>query len=227
VSPDETKKNEFKAALLKLKCTFEARMKSEDISFEFRYDECADLDLSPGIIAQGKTCDLIIVQMHTQDGEVTAKDIEEIADLVLVAGRPVLAIPPKLPRAFSCERITIAWDGSREAARAAFDSIPILQKAKDVEIVRINPGEATGNDLDALGIEIGNVLARHDVNITANPIISSAKISASISSQVNTNASDILVMGAYGHLRLKVRMLLGGVTERILRKPPCVILLSN
>jgi nucleotide-binding universal stress UspA family protein len=223
---DDTMRTRYREMLPTVKATFEKRMTSEGLSFEFRSDEQTSLNLSLGIIAQARTSDLCIVQMWQSDGKVTADSVESVADIVMASGRPVLALPSQTSRAFAYERVTVAWNASRESARAAFDSVSLLSKATEVELVWINPEDTPSGNVDIAGAEIATVLARHDIKITDNPITSPSKAGPAIVEQAIKNASDLLVVGAYGHSRLRERIL-GGATEYILRNPPCAILLSN
>lgn len=223
---DDTMRSRFRDMLPTVRAAFEKRMQAEGVSFEFRSDERPSLNLAPGIISQGRTCDLVIVQMRDFDGKVSADSVDQVADIVMACGRPVLAIPPHLSRPFSYDRVTVAWNASRESARATFDSVPLLAKAADVELVWINPQDTRTGDVDIAGAEISTVLARYDIKVTDNPISSGAKAGPAIVEQANINASDLLVIGAYGHARLRERIL-GGATEYVLHNPPCTILLSN
>lgn len=223
---DDTMQTRYRKMLPDVRSAFEKRMKAEGLSCEFRSDQRVGLNLIKGIIAQGRTSDLVIVQMREFNNKVTAESVERIADIVMASGRPVMAIPPNLSRPFSYDRVTLAWNASRESARAAFDCVPLLSKASEVELVWINPQNTPIGDVDIAGADIGNVLARHDINVTANPITSDRKSGPAIVEQAIINASDLLVIGAYGHSRLRERIL-GGATEYILRNPPCAVLLSN
>jgi nucleotide-binding universal stress UspA family protein len=223
---DDTMRSRYREMLPTVQAAFEKRMSAEGLSSEFRSDEQSNLNLSPGIIAQSRTCDLVIVQMRQSDGKVTADSVDCVADIVMASGRPVMAIPAQLSRPFAYDRVTLAWNASRESARAAFDCAPLLSKAKEVELVWVNPQDTPIGDVDIAGAEIATVLARHDIKITDTPITSDQKAGPAIVKQATINASDLLVIGAYGHSRLRERIL-GGATEYILRNPPCTILLSN
>lgn len=223
---DDTLRTRFRDRLPAVQATFEKHMTAEGLSFEFRSDERTSLNLGPGIIAQGRTCDLVIVQMHAFEGKISADSVDGVADIVMACGRPVLAIPPNLSRPFAYDGVTVAWNASRESARAAFDSIPMLCKASEVELVWVNPQDTRMGDVDIAGAEIATVLARHDIKITDNPITSDMKVGPAIVERAIINASDLLAIGAYGHSRLRERIL-GGATEYILRHPPCAIFLSN
>lgn len=223
---DDTMRTRCRKNLPGVQSAFEARMKTEGLTFEFRSDEQSGLNLGPGIIAQSRTCDLVIMQMREFEGKMSGDSIDNVADIVMASGRPVLAIPPNLSRPFSYDRMTLAWNASREAARAAFDCLPLLAKADDVDLVWINPQDTPMGNVDIAGAEIANVLARHDINVTTNPITSDQKAGPAIVERAIINASDLVILGAYGHSRLRERIL-GGATQYILRYPPCAILLSN
>lgn len=223
---DDTMKRRYLEARPRVRESFETRMDAESVSFEFRSEEQGGLRLTGGIVAQGRTCDLIIVSMHPDVDGMTADAVEEIADLVMAAGRPVLALPPKLKRAFATERIMVAWDASRESARATFDALSLLSKASRVDVVCINSDKTTLEGADLAGAELGAVLARHGVTAEAKAVATKEKDGPAIVDQAIVNGSDILVVGAYGHSRLRERIL-GGVTEHVLRHPPCAVFLAN
>lgn len=223
---DDTMRTRYRKIRPTVQAAFEKRMTAEGLTHEFRSDEQTSLNLSPGIIAQSRTSDLVIVQMRHSDGKVASDSVECVADIVMASGRPVLAIPSTLSRPFAYDRVTLAWNASRESARAAFDCVPLLAKAAEVELVWINPQDTPMGDVDIAGAEIATVLARHDIKVTDNPITSDQKAGPAIVKRATINESSLLVIGAYGHSRLRERVL-GGATEYILRHPPCTILLSN
>lgn len=209
-----------------IKATFETRLQVEGLPGEFRSDVMDDLDLGQGISAQARRCDLVIVRQHTRKGKVTASDAGEIADLVMASGRPILVVPAKPKRHFNPSQIMVAYDGSREASRAVFDSLPILQMANSVEIVWINPKDTMMGDVDVPGAEIANVLARQGVTVTTHTIQTRKTPSRAMSEHIKATKPDLLVMGAYGQSRLRERVL-GGMTEHMLRFCHCALLISN
>lgn len=223
---DDNMRTHFRDKLPQVRAEFETRINAEGISFEFRTDERPGINLNPGIVSQGRNCDLIIVQMCAFEDRILADSAEDVADIVMACGRPVLAVPPHLSRPFSCARITIAWNASRESARAAFDSVPLLADTSEVELVWINPQDTRSGDVDLAGADVATGLARHDVKVTDTPIKSDLKAGPALVKQAIDNGSDMMVIGAYGHSRLRERIL-GGATDYILRHPPCSLLLSN
>lgn len=223
---DDSMRSHFRERLPRVRAAFEQRMTAEGVSYEFRTDERPGINLCPGIISQGRNCDLVILQMSAFDGKVTADSAEDVADIVMACGRPVLAIPPTPTRPFSLDRVTIAWNASRESARAAFDAVPLLADTSEVELVWINPQDSRAGDVDLAGADVATALARHDVTVTDTPIDGDLKAGPALVEQAVRNGADLMVIGAYGHSRLRERIL-GGATDYVLRHPPCSLLLSN
>ena len=223
---DDSMRRHFRDQVPRVRTEFEQKMTAEGISFEFRTDERPGINLCPGIVSQGRSCDLIILQMSLFDGKISADSAEDVADIVLACGRPVLAIPPNSSRPLSFDRVTVAWNASRESARAAFDSVPLLTHKSEVELVWINPHDSRAGDVDLAGADLATVLARHGITITDTPIESDLKAGPALVERAVRHGSDLMVIGAYGHSRLRERIL-GGATDHILRHPPCALLLSN
>lgn len=140
---------------------------------------------------------------------------EVMAEAVLTeAGRAVLLVPYVQTRPFSVERAVVAWDGGRPAARALNESLSLLHKAKDVKIFRVVDPDA---ETDEEGEEVVRHLARHNLKaeLRALPESSATSIATSILNEVSDQGADLLIMGGYGHSRLR-QLVLGGVTREIL-----------
>ena len=169
--------------------------------------------------AQG--IDLVILGQRTPDHS-TGLDAPQ--EVVLACGRPVLIVP----YAGHIERIgetaIVAWNGSREAARAVQDALPLLSTAASVTIFLVNPEEAA-DIADAHNLVIH--LARHGLNakklVVREDILA---VSDTVLAQVAALDADLLVMGAYGHSRLR-EMILGGVTRDVLRNMNVPVLMSH
>ncbi|HEX7641610.1 MAG TPA: universal stress protein [Burkholderiaceae bacterium] len=145
--------------------------------------------------------------------------------LVMKSGRPVLFLPYacNIPQAF--DRVIVAWDGSREAARALADAMPFLHKARQVLVLSAMSGRNKDNELPDVGI--GAYLARHDIEAELerddNVSIDTAQW---LLSRAATMGADLLVMGAYGHNRFG-EMILGGVTRSVMREMTLPVLMSH
>lgn len=147
-------------------------------------------------------------------------------ELVLGSGRPAIVVPYiGGPHAFG-RKVAIAWNGSRESARAVGDAMPFLREAESIWAVSINaPDETDGGPGPAM--ELVKHLADHGVK--AQPqILKSSDISAAdmLLSRIADLGADSLVMGCFGHSRLR-EIVLGGMTRDILRHMTVPVLLSH
>jgi nucleotide-binding universal stress UspA family protein len=159
-----------------------------------------------------------------EDDTAIARDFCE--ELVLAAGRPVLFVPYAGRFASFGKRVLVAWNASRESARAVTDALPILQRAETVQVVAFEPVQG-GDHGDIPGADISLYLARHGVKVTAAQQRSEG---VDVGSQVLSRAADLdadlIVMGAYGHSRLR-EIVLGGVTRTILESMTVPTLMSH
>ncbi len=113
------------------------------------------------------------------------------------------------------KRVMIAWNGSKEAARATFDAMPFLKAADEVEVFSVDPVDTPTQTAGLAGAEIAATLARHGVKATL-AVAESARKSASsvIENRLSDSSIDLLVMGAYTHSRLW-QMIFGGTTKSV------------
>lgn len=144
-------------------------------------------------------------------------------EVALRVGRPILAIPYVGSYPAIGSRVMVAWNGSREAARAVHDALPFLAKAEKTTVFSIDPDKMQGMP----GADLGRQLARHGVQVEVAQTVS-GKVDAgeALLSAVADASADLLVMGAYGHSRLR-EMIFGGVTEKVLGSMTVPVLLSN
>lgn len=148
--------------------------------------------------------------------------------LIFESGRPILIFPEashhRLDRSF--KNIAVAWDGSRPAARALADSMPLLRRADRVRIFSVTDDKTI--DLTKGGIGIADALNADGVYTIFEEVSKRdvKDIGAFIESYVTEHESDLLVMGAYGHSRFR-EFFLGGVTSSILAHPPGWVMMSH
>jgi nucleotide-binding universal stress UspA family protein len=141
------------------------------------------------------------------------------------SGRPVLVIPYIQREGFKLDRVMVCWDGSRSAARAVADALPLLVRAKQVEIVLVSSEPAKSDEIP--GADIAHHLARHGLKVELRRIVS-ADVDATnmLLSHAADIGSDFLVMGGYGHSRLR-EFVLGGVTRGMLASMTLPTLMSH
>jgi len=221
---DEGQKNLFLKEERNVRSTFEDCMIREGINFEWRKIE---LDFSVTvntIVDHCRTADLTILFHDTSDPRNARNAVSFSADIVLATGRPTLLIPPRKGKEFEIEKVVAGWNGAREAARAIFDSIPIIQLANDVHLVWINRGKDKSVGLQ--GAELASSLARYDIKMNATSLNSQTTTGKTLINYSHKENADLLVIGAYGRSRLRERIL-SGTTEYILNHMDLPVLMSN
>lgn len=176
----------------------------------------------PLLIAEyGRLKDLIILPASGVDF-VDQWDAETV---IFNSARPVLIIPEERATNASLKSVGVAWDYSRPAARAIADAMPILERAETVHVVTVLNEKVF--DITRKTHEIGSYLARHGVNTEIHEIDAAGQqIGEVLEDFANNLRLDLLVMGAYGHSRLR-EFVLGGATRSMLAKPPVPLLLSH
>lgn len=182
-------------------------------------------DLAQFVMQRGRCADLIVASQSDP-----AWDMAPVLDfperLALESGRPVLVVPALGHFRGTGRSIAIAWSGSRESARAAFDAMPLLRDAEQVAVIVV--GDARSTAASVLGAhDLAASLARHGVRVTVREeqpdhnAIGKTLLDAAASA-----GADLLVMGGYGHSRFR-ELVFGGVTRHVLRHMTMPTLLSH
>lgn len=163
--------------------------------------------------------DLIVAAQAAPEGASA-----DIGGLLYDAGRPVLVMPHEAPCLASFRRVVVAWNGSREAARAAFDAIPFIVEADRTEILCIDPENGDGS---ASGAGIAAALARHGAVVTVHAEETRGRsVDEAMIDRLAATGADLLVLGAYSHSWLRER-LFGGVTRSAVASMPVTTFLSR
>jgi nucleotide-binding universal stress UspA family protein len=167
--------------------------------------------------------DLILCQQANPDALGAEGLLTETA--MFSSGRPVLVIPYIQRAAPSYDRIAVCWNGSANAARAVHDAMPFLKKAKKIDILHAT--ESSSSDEIFTPAYIATHLARHslkvNVEILASPDLTPAD---AVLNFIADNGTKFLVMGAYGHSRLR-EFILGGMTKDMLAMMTVPTLLAH
>ena len=141
------------------------------------------------------------------------------------SGRPVLVVPYIQKGGLTLNRVMVAWDGSRNAARAVADAMPIFGKAKQVDVVVV--GNDKGKSDEIPGADIAQHLARHDLKVDLKRIVATdTDVANTLLSHAADTSADFIVMGGYGHSRLR-EFILGGATRGILSAMTVPVLMSH
>jgi len=207
----------------KLEATFLRHIENSGLSFEWRSLESFSGDSALTGISSVRTADLIIAAQRESGGDPSA----DVDTLVYDAGRPVLVVPHSGPLVTTFKHVLLAWNGSKEAARAAFDALPFIIEAEKTDILVIDPPETLDDSPEAAGAEIASALARHGATVSVS-VLKSEGISVDdvIQTRIAETGADLLVLGAYSHSWLR-QLLFGGVTRTVLRTVPVAAFLSR
>ena len=143
------------------------------------------------------------------------------------SGRPLLIFPAGSKPTVQPKRILLAWDSRVEAARAAHEAIDLLAGAVEVRVTLVDPESAFGRDGPEPGADIGAYLARHGVKVIVDRLPSAGQAIADVLRQHAADISaDMIVMGAYGHSRLRERIF-GGVTKSMIDEATLPVLMTH
>ena len=192
-------------------------------SFETRL---VDDETGGAISLQARYADLVVIGQTdpVESTSIVARDFPEF--VVMNSGRPVLIIPHAGQFVGVGERPLIAWDAGTAAARAVADAIPLLRNADAVDVVVFNPDEPVGVHGEEPGADIALYLARHDIKVNVTQRTATIPIGDALLLLATELASDLIVMGGYGHARLR-EILLGGVTRSALESAIVPVLMSH
>ena len=125
------------------------------------------------------------------------------------------------------KNVLIAWNGSRECARAIADALPVLRRARHVRAVACETPLDTGPEVPRIGLEaICQWLQRHGIEVSAEVAVTEIDVGNALLSHAADGAYDLIVMGAYGHARWAERIL-GGVTRTMLASMTVPVLMSR
>ena len=204
---------------------FTAVVEGQQLSFETRIDHGFDTEFPDLLSIHARYCDLMIMGQIDPDEASAQRHLTE--QVALASGGPLLVVPfVGAPKTLG-ERVVVAWDASREAARAVADALPLLQQAQLVRVVTVNARPGRFGHGAEPGADLALRLARHGVTVEVHALDSGANHvgNAILADVANANA-DLLVMGAYGHSRLR-ELVLGGVTQTVLEEMTVPVLLSH
>jgi nucleotide-binding universal stress UspA family protein len=167
--------------------------------------------------------DLAIVGQAEPGGNAAEELIAE--STLFESGRPMIVVPYIQKEPLKLDRVMVCWDGSRPAARAIADAMPILEKAGKVEVVIVTNERGKQDEIE--GADMGQHLARHGLKVDVKRIAGgNIDVAATLLSHVADSGTDFIVMGGYGHSRLR-EFVLGGVTHSIMRAMTAPVLLSH
>lgn len=201
------------------RAAIERRLANEDIQWDY---VSATNDISSALVKYGSLADLVVLS-HPARGKDQSIVSGIVSDVVMAAHTPVLLVPEGRAGLDVAGNASIAWNGSVESANALRAAMPLLKQAKSVSIIAID--ELADSDLSSL--DASRYLSRHGIHAE---IVSQARgkmtVEDALVAAVRAREAEYLVMGAFGHSRMR-EYWFGGVTRGMIENPPLPILFAR
>jgi nucleotide-binding universal stress UspA family protein len=216
----------FKTRSTEVRHQFDGHMEAKGIAAEWRFVDSRSPEIAATVIEHARQADLVVVSQVHPDGD-SGIDIDFAERIVMDSGRPVLVVPAFGTFTQCGPRALVGWNGRREAARAAFDAVPLLQACEAVRVTWLDPQDDMEVPGSLAGAELATSLARHGVKVTAEAMPTSGiGAGEALLSHASDLGADLLVMGAYGHSRTR-EYVFGGATRTILGSMTIPVLMSH
>ncbi len=191
-------------------------------SYEVRTPRAEALNAT---VVQARSADLVVIGQSDPDVKgAVARDFPQ--QVLLHAGRPVLVVPYTGSTESVGRVVLAAWHPGRESARAMSDALPVLQRAEQIHLVHFCGSSAEGAEQRLAFDECVRWLARHGVTVRASIEVTGIDPGNALLSRAADVSADLLVMGGYGHSRLR-EFVLGGVTRTVLAHMTLPVLMSH
>lgn len=202
---------------------FKEAVEKAGLRADWRCKDTFEPDVAQTLVEAACVSDLVILEQDVPDPLDLGWDIA--SSVVIDSGRPVLLTPREYQPTDFGKRVLIGWNGSREAARAAFDAMPLLKGAEDVTILSVNPSTEQKRGKFAPGEDLAIALDRHGIRAEVQTV-SGRSTAKELLTQVESHRSDLLVMGCYGHSRLR-EAVIGGATRDVLNEMKIPVLMAH
>ncbi|WP_024341983.1 universal stress protein [Bradyrhizobium japonicum] len=203
-----------------LLAAFEEAAQKSGVLHEIVLERCLTSEVPDLLVEYARLRDLTIVPVPESYDQWYAEAV------IFGSGRPTLVVP-EAPASglIDLNRVLVAWDFSRAAARAVSDATPILEKAHEVRILTVTNEKAISSRRSPS--ELPKNLSRHGIDVIVEEVDAAGRaIGEILAARTASCRADLLVMGAYGHSRFR-EFILGGATRSILTGPPIPVLFSH
>ncbi|MBV8888075.1 MAG: universal stress protein [Alphaproteobacteria bacterium] len=187
----------------------------------------SETDRTRSIIDRARLYDLVVLAQPDPDAEPRLQPPLRLEEVVLACGRPVLVIPYAGPFADLGHRALVAWNGSREATRALHDALFLLEGAEAVTVVEIDPAVNEAGEPGLGAADVAAFLTRRGIAAEAETARSDdVAVPDLLLSRAAEIGADVIVMGAYGHSRLR-EYVLGGASRSIFHQMTVPVLMAH
>ncbi len=219
----EADRAESLKAAQKAHASFEAAARRDGLSVEAQVVSATTSEAMTYFANAARRSDLSVIGQPKPDESAAQELVTEAA--LFQSGRPVVVVPYIQKGGLKTDRIMCCWDGSQTASRAIGDAMPFLKRAKSVDLIIVATSKVKPDELS--GADMGHHLARHGINVNVKQLASAnVEVGDVILSYAADNSIDFIVMGGYGHSRLR-QFILGGTTLGILNTMTVPVLMSH
>jgi nucleotide-binding universal stress UspA family protein len=203
---------------------FDAAARRSLVSAEHRLIKAVAAAAPTILSTLARRYDLSVFMQSEPNG---VKNDDMIETSLFQSGRPLIVVPYIQKEGLKLERVVCCWDGSRAAARAFNDALPLLAKAAKADLLIVLNEKTKGNNNVIRGVEIATHLARHDVKVEIETVpAADIDVASAILSYVADSSGTLIVMRGYGHAKLR-EVILGGVTRDMLKSMTVPVFMSH
>lgn len=214
----------YREQVMQMRQAFDDMTRGKQFPAEWRDAEAGAFSVADVVLGQSRAVDLVVASFG--DTEWDGADTLDVGDrLAMESGRPTLLVPNDQADSRIGTRIVVAWSGQRESARAVFDALPILKTSEAVRIVRV--AQDSAEDVLARSSDIAGALMRHGVKCDRTHVVAMQEgIGETLAASAKEFGADLVVMGCYGHSRLR-EFIFGGASRYFLDEARLAVLMSH
>jgi nucleotide-binding universal stress UspA family protein len=214
----------YRAANPAMQAAFEQAANGRNITAEWREADAGGSTVARSVLEHARTADLVIASQTAADWK-GSLDLDIADRLALECGRPVLIVPNRGSHQPVPRRVVVGWTDQREAARATFDALPLLRRADEVRLIEVDPRPAA--ESEQMRARLCASLVRQGVSCREGTAASPhGNVGAGLLTCCEQMKAELLVMGCYGHSRLR-EFVLGGASRHLLEAMTLPVLMSH
>jgi nucleotide-binding universal stress UspA family protein len=205
---------------------FEKAASAAGVEAEWRRLNSDSPNIADGVIEHGLQADVLLISQRNDLGN-DGIEPDFCERVVMESGRPVIVVPHNGKFNEIGEHVVVGWNASREATRAVFDAMPMLESSEETRLIWVDPQKQWEKSGNLPGAEMAATLTRHGVRSIAEAMPTDGIGSGdALLNRASDLGADLIVMGAYGHTRLR-EFVFGGATRTMLDQMTLPVLLSH
>ncbi len=211
-----------------IEAIFQSYGKKHGSSWEWQYIKSDGAPVSRIVQTRAHPADMIVLSLPSPEASFLEPDMT-FESLLMGSGRPLLLVPDAYGSDSVGQNTLIAWNGTKEAARAAFEALPAMLATETgrATVIWLDPPSSHTDTYELAGAELATGLARHGLNVSASCASSAhASVGADLLERCKRGNVGLLVMGGFGHSRIR-EFVLGGTTDHVLRHAHIPVLMSH